>query len=62
MKGTKTAVYMRVGDYQFQKLAVYNTEEKALQAKQAFEREDRQEIAEGYGFPYGIPEYILVRV
>ena len=54
----KIKVYSKVGNFKEQLITTCRTEEEARRIIERYERQDRYERdVEGYGFPYGIPEY-----
>ena len=62
MKSKKVLISIKLDDNRLVKLETCRNEEEAKARIARYEREDQQEIREGYGFPHGIPQYVITPV
>lgn len=53
-------VTQQVGDFEPVKVVSLKSRNEAEAAIRIFERDDRNEMREGYGFPHGMPKYSIV--
>ena len=63
MKSKKVIIYIKLEDVaDLIKLETCRNREDAERKVRCYERQDRQELAEGYGFPHGITQYVITPV
>ena len=60
MRSKRVTIYIKLEDIAEPiKLETCKDRETAEAKIRCYERQDRYEISEGYGFPHGIPKYVI---